>query len=150
GTIIACARLEMDVLDVAGAPAPWHTSLFNLDTAFSEGGTNWGNQPPPATFYGNTDLSGTGVHQWDATAMTQDWLSGAKPNRGVVLAPRPSGSAFDLYYYSRESTGGTGPRLIVECGEGPPTATPTRTPTPYRRMSTRSERRDCFGMQRQP
>ncbi len=72
----------------------------------------------------SSDVTGTGVHNWDLTATVQNWLNGSLQNRGVIIGSPQSGS--DVFtYLSAEGSATSGPRLAVSytVPNLPPTAT---------------------------
>ncbi len=69
---------------------------------------------------GSLLANGTGPKSMHITAVAQQWVSGARPNYGLLLRSSPSASGEENIYHSSESGGGAHPRLFItyvcECG----------------------------------
>jgi hypothetical protein len=113
----------------------WRALAYDLADSFSEGTTNWNNQPEMGSMYDAFSIwKGATTHTADVTALVREWYAGDQPNNGIgILGGVPASGAYRVDYGSREDTSGLGtgrPVLVIECGDDPPTPTPTPTNTP--------------------
>ncbi len=145
GAFIQHARLEMTAVARPISMVSPAVSVINLSGLFSEATTTWSNQSESYLPYRTTEQVVDNRYTWDVTDIVSDWLLNRQPSGGLVLEPIPSFNA-TLAFYSREAAGavapetelGSGPRLIIDCGETvstPETLLAAVSPTPTQTTS---------------
>lgn len=113
-------RYTNEVPDVFGGSAaqPAQIHCHEVLGDWSESTLTWINQPPFAPAIDvQTDITSLFALVWcDVTPLVQAWVTGAKPNRGIVLTnPTPHG----IGMYSFEKTGVNAyekPNLVIRTG----------------------------------
>ena len=65
---------------------------------------------PEASFY-DTELEG--IHTWDITCLTSEWITGAYANNGLMVGCQDGGGDRKVTYRSREDTAGFKPTLRI-------------------------------------
>lgn len=141
GTFIAQARLEMDVPEGLNPACSEPLIFWNLVLPFQESTADWSNQPEPQIHYRAVALARTDIQAWDVTDLVRDWLLEHHQYNGIVLDPRSCHEQAADYLSPNvagheggeiaPASGGSGPRLVINCGayvprsQGVAAATPT-------------------------
>ena len=114
---IRSARVRLRMYSSTGGGMS--TTLRHLNSGWNEFNVSWSNHEPD---WGGID-TGAGIGtspgwvEWDVTALTKQWLSGSRPNDGVIIQGDESPGEHQRAFWSRNAGGGDHPQLVVDYTE---------------------------------
>lgn len=113
--VINSARLRLRLTFASpDSDAAMGTVLRRLASSWSETGATWNNEPSWTAIDDRTSVGSTpDWYEWEIGAVVQTWVNGT-PNDGVEIIGDEHIQERERAFYSRETTTGFFPRLVVD------------------------------------
>jgi len=113
--IVQSARLRLRLAFASPSDdEPMGTVLRRLNSSWNEFGVTWNSEPEWTDIDDRTSVgSALDWYEWDVTAEVQAWADGA-PNDGMEIIGDERVQQRERAFYSRETTTGFFPRLVVD------------------------------------